>query len=384
MDLSLTETQQLIRDSALDFLSREATRDDIVAASTDQPRHTTSMWRTPAELGWLGMAIPERFGGAEASLTDVAVLYEALGSGPLPGPHFSSGVLAPLILRELGTEDQQAEYLPRLATGDLIATLAFGEPDWGWGPEAVQLRAERSADGFVLNGTKLFVFDAADADLLLVAVRSGDATEAISLLAVPTTSEGVSIDRLEGFNTSECAVVFKDVRLPADALLGGPGREGISWDPLWRAFTQAMPVLCAYAVGGARAAYDLSVEYSRERRQFGQPVGRFQYVQNHIVQLINHVDGARWTAYEALWKLEAGRDDAEAASHLAKLAAADGYLQATNYAHEVHAGVGVMHEYGLTLYTRTARSLYHALGSPRWHRKRLGKLLAQMPVELEA
>jgi len=384
MDLSLTETQQLLRDSALDFLSREASRDDIVAASTGEPRFTETMWRTPAELGWLGMAIPERFGGAEANLTDIAALFEALGSGPLPGPHFSSGVLAPLVLRELATEEQQADYLPRLATGDLIATLALAEPEWNWGPEAVQLRAERSADGFVLNGAKLFVYDAADADLLLVAVRSGDAAEAISLLTVPTDTSGVTVQRLEGFNTSECAVTFEDVRVPADALLGGPDREGASWPALWRALTQATPILCAYAVGGAQAAYELSVEYSRERRQFGQPVGRFQHVQNHIVQLINHVDGARWTTYEALWKLDGDREQAEVAVHVAKLATADGYVQATNYAHEVHAGVGVMHEYGLTLYTRTARSLYHALGSPRWHRRRLGKLLATMPVELEA
>ena len=146
---------------------------------------------------------------------------------------------------------------------------------------------------------------------------------------------------------------------------------------------RSTPVLCAYAVGGAQAVYEMSVEYSRERKQFGQPIGRFQHVQNHIIQLVNHVDGARWTTFEALWKLDGGREDADIAVHLAKLATAEGYVQATNYAHEVHAGVGVMLEYGLTLYTRTARSLYHALGSPRWHRKQLGDLLAEMPALAE-
>ncbi len=384
MDLSLTETQQLLRDSVLDFLSREAPREAIVNAANDEPRYTGPMWRTPAELGWLGMAVPERFGGSEASLTDIATLFEALGSGPLPGPFFSSGVLAPLILRELATEDQQAQYLPRLASGDIVATLALGEPDWSWGPKAVQLRAEASPGGYSLNGAKLFVYDAAVADHLIVAVRSGDTDEAISLVVVPADADGVSVRRLSGFDTSECAVTFNDVHVPSEALLGGPDLEGAAWPPLHRALMRATPILCAYAVGGAQAVYEMSVEYSRERKQFGQPIGRFQHVQNHIVQLINHVDGARWTTYEALWKLDGSRDDPDIAVHLAKLTTAEGYVQATNYAHEVHAGVGVMHEYGLALYTRTARSLYHALGGPRWHRKQLGALLAQMPSLVES
>ena len=384
MDLALTETQQLLKGSVEDFLARGVTREAIIEASTSATRYTDPMWRTPAELGWLGMAVPERFGGSEASLTDIAVLFEALGHGPLPGPHFSSGVLAPLILREAATEDQQAEYLPRIATGDIVCTLALTEPDWDWGASAVQMRAERTGDGYVLNGTKLFVFDGAVADQLIVAVRAGDATEAISLLMVPANAPGVTVRRLEGFNTSEAAVTFEGVRVSASALIGGTNLDGAAWTPLERALLQATPVLCAYSVGGAQAVYEMSVQYSRERKQFGQPVGRFQFVQNHIVQLVNYLDAARWTTFEALSKLDAGRPNADVSVHLAKLTTAEGYVRATNYAHEVHAGVGVMHEYGLTLFTRTARSLYHALGGPQWHRRRLGELLAALPVEAEA
>jgi alkylation response protein AidB-like acyl-CoA dehydrogenase len=382
MDLSLTETQELIKGSVEDFLSRDATRAAIVEAAKSDTRYTDDMWRTPAELGWLGMAVPERFGGSDASLTDIAVLFEALGHGPLPGPHFSSSVLSPLILRELATETQQAEFLPGIASGDIVCALAFTEPEWDWGPSAVQMRPGHTADGFVLSGTKLFAFDAAVADHLIVAVRNGDAPDAISLLLVPADAPGVRVRRLEGFNTSEAAVTFENVEVSKDALLGGPDAEGSAWAPLERALLRSTPVLCAYAVGGAQAVYDLSVEYSRERRQFGQPIGRFQYVQNHIVQLVNHLDASRWTTFEALWKLDSDRPEADISVHLAKVTTAEGYLQATNYAHEVHAGVGVMHEYGLTLFTRTARSLYHALGSPRWHRRRLGELLAELPVEV--
>src|SRR5262249_31209384 len=135
------------------------------------------------------------------------------------------------------------------------------------------------------------------------------------------------------------------------------------------------PILCSYMVGCAQSAYDMSLTYSRERKQFGQPIGRFQHVQSHMVQLANYLDAARWTTYEALWKLDAGKPGTEVAVHLAKICASEGCLQAMNYAHEVHAGVGIMEDYGLTLFTRVSRSLYHALGDPKWHRRRLGKLL---------
>ena len=142
-----------------------------------------------------------------------------------------------------------------------------------------------------------------------------------------------------------------------------------------RSSFKATPILCAYKVGGSQAVFDLSVDYSRERRQFGQPIGRFQHVQNHIIQLVNYVDAARWTTYEALWTLDSGRAGADVSMHMAKAVASEGYVQATNYAHEVHAGVGVMREYGLTLFTRLSRSLYSALGDPQYHRRALGDLL---------
>ncbi|MXW23311.1 MAG: hypothetical protein F4Z96_01290, partial [Chloroflexi bacterium] len=156
---------------------------------------------------------------------------------------------------------------------------------------------------------------------------------------------------------------------------GGRGGGGGGGAPRAGGGGGATPVLCAYQVGGGQAAFDMAVAYSRERRQFGQPIGRFQHVQNHIIQLVNHVDASRWTTYEALWRLDEGKSGGEVASHLAKAVTSEGFVQAVNFSHEVHAGVGVMHEYGLTLYTQLSRSLYHQLGSPRWHRRRLGDLL---------
>jgi len=376
MDLSLTEAQELLKSGVEDFIAREAPLASVVEMGQSERGYSESIWRMAAEVGWLGMVTPEQYGGADASFTDAAVVFQALGAGAIPGPLFSSGVLAPLIIQEAGTAAQRERYLPQLARGETIATLALSEPDWGWGPEGVHLRAEASpSGGYRLNGTKLFVFDAHAADLLIVAARRPD-DASLMLLVVPASASGVSTRRLEGFLTGECEVRFTDVQVPADAVLGAEdGGGGAAADALERALLQAVPVLCAYKVGGAQTAFEMSVDYSRKRRQFGQPIGRFQHVQNHIVQLVNHLDAARWTTYEALWKLDAGKPGFEVSSHLAKVCASEGYVQAVNYAHEVHAGVGVMHEYGLTLFTRLSRSLYYALGDPKWHRRRLADLL---------
>ncbi|MFN8639085.1 MAG: acyl-CoA dehydrogenase [Dehalococcoidia bacterium] len=164
------------------------------------------------------------------------------------------------------------------------------------------------------------------ADHLIVVARSG---EGVTLLVVDAHAPGVTIRRLSGFNTSKCEVRLENVRVPADAVLGGSDGIGRAGNALERALVRATPVLCAYMVGGAQNVYERSVEYSRERRQFGQPVGRFQHVQNHIVQLVNFLDAARWTTYEALWKLDSGRERPDIGMHLAKVCASEGTCKAT-------------------------------------------------------
>jgi len=377
MDLSLNEQQRLFKQGVQDFLARSATREAILELESSETGYSPEMWQTAADIGWLGMVTPEAYGGLGGELTDAAVVFEGLGAGPVPGPFFNSGVLAPLILMEAGSDAQRQRYLPALAAGKSIATLALTEPEWGWGTAGIQTKAVAAADGgYDVTGTKLFVFDAHTADHLIVAAR--DDSGGLVLLVVDAKAPGVSIKRMSGFLTSECSVKLVNVRVPADAVLAG-GVAGAE-SALEGALLKATPVLCAQMVGGAQAVYEMSVAYSRRRRQFSQPIGRFQHVQTHIVQMVNFLDGARWTTFEALWKLDAGKPNADISVHLAKVCASEGYVQATNYGHEVHAGVGVMREYGLTQYTRASRSLYHALGDPRWHRKRLGELL---PAALE-
>jgi alkylation response protein AidB-like acyl-CoA dehydrogenase len=370
MDLSLDSTQQLIQESARDLVRGACGRDVLVKLDRDPAGISGELWGKLSELGWPGMLIPERYGGTGNCLTDVAVLFEELGAGPVPGPLFSSAVLCARILAEAATETQKKAWLPRIASGERIFALALTEARYGWSPDRIALTPRRDGGGFLVTGTKLFVHDAMFATDLLVVVRSPSGT-GTSLLRMDAKAPGVAIRPLEGFLTGMSEVKFAEVRVGGEELIG---KEGDAWAAMQTAMLAAIPVLCAYKVGGCRAVFDLSVEYSRERTQFEQPIGRFQRVQDHVIRIVNCLDAARWTTYEALWKLDTGRD-AAASVHVAKSVASESYMGACDFAHEVHAGIGVVREYGLTLHTKMSRSLYHCLGAPSLHRKRLETVL---------
>ena len=372
MDLSLTESQEMLRTSARTFVEREAPRHVIVALQSAESSLVPELWRKACEAGWLGILVPAEYGGSESSLTDAAVLYEELGRGPLPGPFFSSGVLGALTAMEAGSEEQRRGLLPRVASGETVLSVAITEPNASWGPPGVTLRAQRVGHRYRLDGTKLFVSDATAATDLIVALRTGDGPGDLSLFLVDARAPGVRARGLPGFLSWQCEVTFDGVEVPATQLLGG--RENQGWAALERALRRAWPVLCSYMVGGCQAVFDLSVAHSRERVQFGVPIGRFQRVQDHIIRLVNHLDAARWTTAEALWKLDTGRP-AAAAVHMAKAVSSESYLEACNAAHEVHAGQGSLTEYGLAAHTQMSRTLFPYLGDPRWHKRRMADAL---------
>jgi len=372
MDLSLTESQELLRASARAFVEREAPGHVIVALQREGSSLPADLWRKASELGWPGVLVPAEYGGSESSLGDVAVLFEELGRAPLPGPFFSSGVLGALTVLEAASEAQRGALLPAVARGETVLAVAITEPNASWGAAGITLRAPRVDGGYRLDGTKLFVSDATAATHLIVAVRTGAQPGDVSLLLVDARAPGVRARRLPGMLTDQCEVAFDGVAVEAAALLGG--RENRGWAALERACLRALPVLCAYMVGGCQAVFEMSVTHSRERVQFGVPIGRFQRVQDHIIRLVNHLDAARWTTAEALWKLDTGRPATDAV-HMAKAVSSEAYLEACNAAHEVHAGQGSLVEYGLVPHTRMSRTLFAYLGDPRWHKRRMADVL---------
>ncbi len=375
LDLELTEGDALLRETARDFLRRDAPKDVVQALLDTDTGMTDELWQKAAGMGWLGIVIPEKYGGSGYSLTSAGVLFETLGTAPLPGPHFSSAVLGALTVLHAGSEGQKQGLLPAVARGEEVLALALTEADCSWDADSIRTSAEGVGDGFVLDGTKVFALDAMAATKLIVVARSertGDSAGGLSLFLVDRRTEGVKVARQPGFLAGRAFEVRLDrVRVPASALLGG---LNAGWVPLQRAIMEATPVLCSYKAGGCRAVIEMTLEYSRIRVQFGQAIGRFQRVQDMIIDMVTHADAAKWAAYEALWKLDTGRPAAESV-RLAKVLASHGYWETVTLGHQVFSGVGYSRESPISFHTRASRSLLHFLGEPAYHRQKLAHIL---------
>jgi alkylation response protein AidB-like acyl-CoA dehydrogenase len=375
LDLSLTESEEMLKKTGLDFMRRDAPKEVVQALQETDTGYTEELWRKAVEMGWLGIIIPEQYGGTGNSLTSAGVLFEALGTGPLPGPYFSSGILASSIILEAGTEEQKRSILPAIADGQQILTLALTEPEYSWEPGSVQTTATSKNGDFVLDGLKLFTIDAQAATHFVVVARTtkgADAANGISLFLVDSKSEGVSVRRLPGFLAGRTFEVKLDsVKVPHSTLLGVKD-EG--WQALRTGIDKSIPVLCAYKVGGCQTLVEMALEYSRTRVQFGMPIGRFQRVQDMIIEMVDYSDAARWTTYECLWKIDTQRPAAESV-HLAKAVSSEAYWEVCTLAHRVFSGISYSKEHPVSFHTRASRSLYSNLGDPSYHRQQIAQLL---------
>ena len=369
LDLGLSESEEMLKKTALDFMGRDAPKDVVQALQETDTGCSDGLWQTVAGMGWPGIVIGEEHGGTQGSLTSAGVLFEALGMGPLPGPLFSSSIVGSLTIQEAGTEEQKKRFLPAVAQGKEMLTLALTEPEYSWRQEAVQTTAKSRNGDYVLDGVKLYTMDAQAANHIIVAARTG---KGIGLFLVDGRSDGVSVSRLPGYLAGRAFEVKLDsVKVPGTERLGD---SDDAWPALERAIARSIPVLCAYKVGGCQAVFDMTLEYSRTRVQFGQAIGRFQRVQDMIIEMVNKLDAARWTTYECLWKLDTGRPAAESV-HMAKAVASEAYWDVCTLAHRVFSGVSYSAEHPASFHTRASRALYHYLGDPAHHRRELGRLL---------
>ncbi len=375
MDLSFTETQEMLKNTARSFLEREYPKARVRELDETDTGFDPDLWQRMVEMGWVDMMIPEEYGGSGSTFTDLGVLYEEMGKVLLPSPHHSTAVLGVLTILEAGTQQQKEQLLSAIARGELIMAMALTEPDYGWGPQSVQMKATKRDGQFVLDGIKVFIPDAHVADKILCVARTSDSddpAEGITLFLVDKSSPGLSCRSLSGWmGTRLNEVKFESVKVPAENVLGSVDK---GWAALSPVLEKAAVVLCAYMVGGSQGVLDHSLEYTRTRVQFGSPIGTLQRVQDHIIDVANGMDAARWTTYEALWKIDSGKPVAIAAS-LAKAASSEGYHQACDSAHRAHGAIALVKEYGLYMYTKSARTLYHYLGDPAYHRRRLAHLL---------
>jgi len=378
MDLSLNEEQKMLKSAARDFLKNECTWTAMKQIDQSDNGFSPDLWRKIASMGWLSMIFPESCGGMDSSLLDLAIIYEEMGQALVPGTFFLSSVLCGTIIKALGSAEQKLDLLTAVGSGDKILTLALTEPDYGWGPECIHLKAIPNGDDYILNGTKRFVPDAQIADQLICVTRTqenGDPSKGITLFLVDKNSPGLSCRSLSGFTGEKLYdLTFNNVTVPASNILG---EKNNAWPAMVKPLNQSTAILCAYMVGGCQYLLDLTVQYAQTRVQFGQPIGAFQWVQGYIIEQANQLERARWTTNEALWKLDTNKSETEqsAAVSLAKTVASEAFLECGHLGHEVHAGIGVDKKYPLYLWSKKSKTLYSYLGDPNYHRKRLAVYL---------
>lgn len=374
MEFALGEEQQLLKDTARRFLEKECSRTLVREVLHTPEGYSKTLWRQMAEMGWLGLPIPEDYDGMAASFLDLAVILEEMGRALLPGPFFSTMLLGAYPVMEAGSEAQKAAILPRIAAGEQIVTMAFLETGAAYDPRDVQLAARPDGDGFVLQGTKLFVPDASVADLILTVARTttGDDTRGLSILLVDGHDPAVRSTVLKTIDDSKlCEVVFDGVRVPSENVL----RElDDAWPVIERTLARAAVGECLRLVGGMQSVLELSLEHVKNRVQFERPIGAFQAVQHHCANILVDLDSARFLTYKTAWTLSHGLPWKKQVA-MAKAWVSEACNRIMSRAHQVHGGTGFIDEHDLTLYFKRTVAAGIAYGGCDYHYRALTQAL---------
>ncbi len=369
MDFALSEMQEMLKKMARDFLTKECSKQFVREMEEDQTGYSPELWKEMAELGWMALPFPEKYGGSEGSFSDLIILLEEMGRACLPSPFIPTVVLSGLTILDIGSEEQKEKFLPGITKGDLICTLALTEPSDSYAPENIACKATRTGDGYVINGTKLFVSDAHIADYLLVATGSSEAStqeSKITLFLIDSKSPGITCTTLK---TMACdkqfEVVFDNVPVPAENMVG---EEGHAWEGIQRTLQRAAVAKCAEIVGGAEQVLEMTVSYAKERIQFGRPIGSFQVIQHYCAEMVTDIDGSKFNTYKSAWLLDEGLPSSKQVA-IAKAWASEAYHRITALGHQIHGTIAFTRDMDVELYVRRAKAAEIAFGDADYHRE---------------
>jgi len=376
MDLGLSEEQGLLKNAARDFLEKECPDTFVREMEEDERGYTPEFWQKMAAQGWQGIIIPEQYGGTGMTFTDLIVLLEEFGRAIVPGPFISTVVLGTMPILEAGREEQKQEFLPKIAAGALIMTLALTEPSAKWDASGVAMPAKAEGDSFVLSGTKLFVPDAHVSDYMVVAARTKESEnpeDGVTLLLVDSKSAGIEFTVLKTIAADkQCEVAFNEVRVPRANVLGEVDK---GWPIIQGVKNKAAVAACAYLVGLSQMDFDTSLDYAKERIQFGRPIGSFQAIQHKFADMIIDVDGSRFITYKAAWALQENEPDAEMLVSMAKAWCNEATRRVVAHGQQIHGGIGFTKDYKIELYFRRQKWMELMWGDADYHRELVaGKL----------
>jgi alkylation response protein AidB-like acyl-CoA dehydrogenase len=353
LDLDFTLEQEMLRQTVRDVLEKHCPL-DVVRDMEDNPTgYPLSLWTQLGELDLIGLLLPEEHGGSGMTLVEGVALYEELGRALAPTPHFVSAVMSGGVIAAAGSDAQKTEWLGGIASGERIVTPAWLEPENGFSPLGVEVRAVAGGDGSLrLSGIKRHVAFASAADRLLVLARTGDEAEAIDLFLVDLTAVGVTLRQQYSIaSDTQYEVTFENVTVSGSDRIGDAGSGWVTWQEVLEG---GLVLLAAQAVGGARYALEITTQYAKDRHQFDKPLGAFQALAHYLSDAVTNLDGAEQLVHEAAWAGASGRSLASLAP-MAKLFACSTFRDITAMAQQIFGGIGFTLDFDIQLYFRRAK-----------------------------
>jgi len=357
MQFGLTESQKILKDNARKFFAAECPITEVRRLMETDTAYDATLWRKMAEQGFTGIIFPEEFGGLGLGKVELVLLMEEMGYALVPGPFFSTVVLAGPVLDACGSAEQKKKYLEPICNGQARATVAL-TLDAGARPDSDDARMT-IANG-KLTGRKLFVPDAASADFIVLITSSG-------AFVADSKAAGVKIAPMHGMDRTRKLYSVEFNNTSAEKLA-----NATKWV---QALDLAAAALVAEMVGGMQRTLDITVQYAKTRKQFGKPIGSFQAVQHQCAEMYLQTESSRSAAYYAAWALHENAPDAAVAVSIAKMYASDACRGVGNHGIQVHGGMGFTWENDLHLYYRRAKASETMLGDATHHRERIARLV---------
>jgi alkylation response protein AidB-like acyl-CoA dehydrogenase len=375
MDFEFNEEQKMLKTSAREFLEKECPKSLVKQMVADEKGNPPELWHKMAELGWLGLIFPEKYGGMGGNILDLVAIQEEMGRACVPGAFYSTVLLGGLFVLNNGSEEQKQNLLPKVAEGKLILTLALTEPGGSYEAAAVETKAVSDKDDYLISGTKLYVPDAHIADYIICIARTKSgktAEEGITAFLVDGKSPGIRCTLLKTIAGDKlCEVIFDKVRVPKKNIVG---KLDHVWEPLEQTLQQVSIAKCAEMVGGAQKVLEMAADHAKERIVFDRPLGSFPIIQQYIANMIMDIDSSKFLTYEAAWKFSEGLPCAKEIA-MAKAWTSEAYRRVTASGHQIYGGIGFTVESDMHLYFRRAKASEVTLGDGNFQREVLAKAL---------
>ena len=375
MNLDFSEEQRILRKAAKDFFAKECPELLIRSMREHETGHEVELWRKMADMGWLGVIVPEEYGGTGGTFMDLAVILEAMGGACLPGPYFSTAVLGANTILLAGSEDQKKNLLPQIAEGRLVLALALNDPGNWCDTAGVKTAAKQDKSEYVIEGVKHFVENAQVADKIICVAQVEGPNSRKQGLTLFLTDAGIPGVEIRPFGTlayeRHCQVVFRNVRMGENSVLGEVGKAGPALETL---LERAAAAKSAEMLGAAQVSLDLAVAYAKERVQFGRPIGSFQAVQHHLANMAVDVDCMRYLTYQAAWRISEGLPAGIEAA-MAKAFVSEAAARVTRFSHQVHGAIAFCDEHNLHFYYRKVKAAGLTFGDGEYHLEKVARSL---------